>query len=136
MVVEKALRRLTILQNGQSIKTYTVALGKNSLGPKTRKGDGRTPEGVYVIDKKNAKSKFHLALHISYPDIDDKARAKSLGVPPGDGIMIHGIKDRLSWIGSRHIVEDWTQGCIAVTNSEIEEIWKMVPRGTVIEILP
>ncbi len=136
VVVEKALRRLTLFQNGKSIKTYKVALGKNPVGPKVKTGDGRTPEGIYSIDGRNPNSAFHLALHISYPNAADKAWAKSLGVPPGGDIMIHGIKNRLGWLGSLHRLLDWTQGCIAVTNTEIEEIWKTVPDGTLVEIVP
>jgi murein L,D-transpeptidase YafK len=136
VLVEKALRRLTLFQNGKSIKTYKVALGKNPVGPKVQKGDGRTPEGIYSIDARNPNSAFHLALHISYPNAADKARAESLGVPSGGGIMIHGIKNWLGWLGSLHRLSDWTQGCIAVTNTEIEEIWKRVPNGTVVEIVP
>jgi murein L,D-transpeptidase YafK len=136
VLVEKSLRRMTLSQNGKSIKTYKVALGKNPVGPKVQKGDGRTPEGIYSIDGRNTNGAFHLALHISYPNAADKARAESLGVPPGGDIMIHGIKNGLGWLGSLHRLSDWTQGCIAVTNTEVEEIWKMVPNGTVIEIVP
>ncbi len=136
VLVEKALRRLTLFQNGKPIKTFRVALGKNPVGPKVQHGDGRTPEGSYFIDGRKSNSAFHLALHISYPNAADKARAESLGVPPGEDILIHGLKNGLGWLGSLHRLLDWTQGCIAVTNTEIEEIWKMVPNAAVVEIVP
>ncbi len=136
VLVEKALRQLTLFQNGKPIKTYKVALGKNPMGPKMQKGDGRTPEGIYSIDGRKPNSVFHLALRISYPNAADKARAASMGVPTGGDIMIHGIRKGLGWLGSLHRLSDWTQGCIAVTNAEIEEIWKTVPNGTVVEIVP
>jgi len=136
VLVEKALRRLTLFQNGKPIKTYKVALGKNPVGSKVQRGDGRTPEGSYFIDGKKSNSAFHLALHISYPNSGDKTRAESLGVAPGGDILIHGLRNGLGWLGPLHRLSDWTQGCIAVTNSEIEEIWKMVPNGTVVEIVP
>jgi murein L,D-transpeptidase YafK len=136
VLVKKALRQLSLFQNGKPIKTYKVALGKNPIGPKVQKGDGRTPEGIYLIDGRKPNSAFHLALHISYPNVADKARSESLGVPLGGDIMIHGIKNGLGWLGSLHRLLDWTQGCIAVTNAEIEEIWNMVPDGTIVEIVP
>ena len=136
VLVEKALRRLTLFQNGKPIKTYKIVLGKNPVGPKVQQGDGRTPEGIYFVDEKKSKSRFHLALHISYPNAADKARAESLGVPPGGDILIHGLRNGLGWLGPLHRLLDWTQGCIAVTNAEIEEIWKAVPNETVVEIVP
>jgi len=136
VLVEKALRQLTLFKDGKPIKTYKIALGPNPVGPKVQEGDGRTPEGLYTIEGRNPNSSFHLALRISYPNAADRTLAKSLGVPPGGDIMIHGIKNGFGWIGSVHRLSDWTQGCIAVTNSEIEEIWKMVPNGTVVEIVP
>jgi murein L,D-transpeptidase YafK len=136
ILVEKALRQLTLFKSGKPIKTYKIALGNNPLGAKVKKTDGRTPEGIYSIDGRNPKSAFHLSLHISYPNAADIKRAKALGVDPGGLIMIHGIKNGLGWIGKLHTLSDWTQGCIAVTDSEIEEIWELVPNGTIVEIVP
>jgi murein L,D-transpeptidase YafK len=99
-------------------------------------GDGRTPEGIYSVDGRNPKSAFHFSLHLSYPNSADTARASAMGVPPGGDIMIHGIKNGLGWLGSLHRFVDWTQGCVAVTNDEIEEIWDMVPDGIRVEIVP
>lgn len=136
ILVEKALRRLTLFRNGKPLKAYKVALGPNPVGAKVKEGDGRTPEGLYTIIGRNPKSAFHLSLRISYPNSADKARAESLGVSPGGDIMIHGITNGFGWIGSYHRLWDWTRGCIAVTNAEIEEIWRMVPNGAVVEIVP
>jgi murein L,D-transpeptidase YafK len=136
VLVEKAARKLTLIQNGNPVRTYRIALGKNPEGPKVQEGDGRTPEGLYVIDWRNPRSAFHLSLHISYPNAADRTQAQALGVQPGGDIMIHGVKDELSPLGSAHRPSDWTEGCIAVTNDEIEEIWNLVPDGTVVEIVP
>lgn len=136
IVIEKEKRVMMLLQNGGPIRTYQIALGKNPVGPKIKEGDKRTPEGRYFIDFKKRQSQFHLALHISYPSQKDKLRAKKLGVPPGGDILIHGLKKGSEWIGSRHTKWNWTAGCIAVTNSEIEEIWNLVPNGTAVEIRP
>ncbi len=136
VVIEKKARRLTLYSKGEPIKVYKIALGRNSEGPKQREGDDKTPEGMYTIDSRNHQSGYHLALHISYPNEKDKLAAKSLGVSPGGGIMIHGIKNGLGWLGGLHRLFDWTKGCIAVTDREIEEIDKLVPNGTVVEIRP
>ncbi len=136
ILVEKKARRLTLLAKGQVIKTYKVALGRSSAGPKEREGDNKTPEGTYIIDSRNMKSNYYLALHISYPNAKDINRARELGVSPGGDIMIHGIKEGFGWIGGCHRWLDWTKGCIAVTNNEIDEIVKLVPIGTVVEIRP
>jgi murein L,D-transpeptidase YafK len=136
ILIEKKERRLTLLSKGEALKTYKIALGKNPNGPKERKGDGKTPEGIYVIDSRNKTSRYHLSLHISYPNGKDKKRAKELGVSPGGDIMIHGIKNDFSWVGDFHTLVDWTEGCIAVTDEEIEEIDKLAPNGTLVEIRP
>ena len=136
VLVEKKERRLTLLSKGEVIKTYRVALGASPIGPKERQGDNKTPEGIYVIDSRNTRSRYHLSLRISYPNERDRRRARELGVPPGGDIMIHGLKNGFSWIGASHIEDDWTNGCIAVTNQEIEEIYRFVPDGTIIEIRP
>ncbi len=136
VVVEKGARRLTLLKNARTLKTYRVALGSDPVGRKQQEGDGRTPEGSYVIDAHKPDSAFHQALHISYPNAADRASAASRGVSPGGAIMIHGLPNGMAWLGSLHTLTDWTQGCIAVTNDEIEELWRAVPDGTPIEIKP
>ncbi|PYU91915.1 MAG: hypothetical protein DMG25_13380 [Acidobacteria bacterium] len=136
VVVAKGQRVLVLMSKENVLKTYHVALGKQPKGPKMREGDGKTPEGHYVIDRRNAKSRFHLALHISYPSVADVQNARKLGVSPGGDIMIHGLPSGWGWMGALHTKWDWTDGCIAVTNAEIEEIWRAVPNGTPIEIRP
>ena len=136
ILIEKSARRLMLISQGEVLKTYKIALGGNPIGPKERQGDNKTPEGTYVIDGRNKDSRFHLSLHISYPNERDKNRAKELGDSPGGDIMIHGIKNGSSWVGDGHAKVDWTKGCIAVTNEEIEEIAKLAPNGTIVEIRP
>jgi len=136
VLIEKKERRLTLLSKGEVIKTYKIALGGNPIGPKERQCDNKTPEGTYIIDSRNRDSGYHLSLHISYPNEKDKMRAKELGVSPGVDIMIHGIKNGLSWVGASHAEVDWTKGCIAVKDEEMEKIYKLVPNGTIVEIRP
>jgi tetratricopeptide (TPR) repeat protein len=136
ILIEKNARRMTLISQGEALKSYKIALGGNPVGPKERQGDNKTPEGIYVIDGRNRDSRFHLSLHISYPNERDKQRAKELGVSPGGDIMIHGIKNGLSWVGDAHAGIDWTKGCIAVTDEEIEEIARLAPNGTIAEIRP
>jgi len=136
VVVMKKERRLLLLRrDGRMMKSYRVALGPHPVGHKLRQGDGRTPEGVYIIDGRNANSRFHLSLHVSYPDAVDAARAESAGSSAGGDIMIHGV-GRESRGRKLHPRRDWTEGCIAVNDREIEEIWAAVPDGTPIEIRP
>ena len=138
ILVVKNERRLELLRGGRVLKTYRVALGRYPSGPKTQEGDSKTPEGIYRIDYRIDRdlSKFHRALHISYPNAQDRARAARLGVDPGDEIMIHGLPEDWSARQLDHPRLDWTQGCIAVTDREMDEIWRMVDNGTVIEIRP
>jgi murein L,D-transpeptidase YafK len=136
ILVVKSQHSMTLLANGKVLKTYKVALGRGTGKAKQREGDHETPEGHYIIDSRNAHSHFHRALHISYPNIDDRKRAQAAGVSPGGQIMIHGIQNGLGWIGSLQHEIDWTDGCIAVTDAEIEEVWNLVPIGTRIEIRP
>jgi tetratricopeptide (TPR) repeat protein len=136
VLIEKAKRRLTLILEGEAIKAYKIALGGNPVGPKERQGDKKTPEGIYTIVSRNRHSNYHLSLRISYPNEKDAKRAKELGVSPGGDIMIHGIKNGLSWVGGFHTQVDWTEGCIAVTNKEMEEIARLVPNGTPVEIKP
>ena len=136
VLIEKKKRLLTLISGGQAIKTYKIALGGNPVGPKERRGDNKTPEGNYTIVSRNRRSDYHLSLRISYPNGKDKKRAKELGVSPGGDIMIHGIKNGLGWLGGFHSEIDWTEGCIAVTDNEMEEIARLVPNGTPVEIRP
>jgi len=136
VLVEKSERRMTLLHDGSTVKTYRVSLGREPVGDKERQGDGRTPEGTYRIDRRNAASQYHLSLHIAYPDEVHRARARKLGVSPGGDIFIHGLPNGFAWTGRAQHFTDWTAGCIAVGNDEIEEIWKLVSDGTPIEIRP
>ena len=134
--VDKSARTLTLLRGTEIIRTYRVSLGSAPDGHKSREGDRRTPEGRYSVDSRNPRSRFHLALHISYPNAGDRLNAQRQSVPPGGDIMIHGLPNGLSWLDRLHLRRDWTDGCVAVTNSEMEEIWAHVATGTTIEILP
>jgi hypothetical protein len=136
ILVEKGERRLTLYLKGEVFKSYKIALGGNPVGPKERQGDHKTPEGNYFVDAKNRNSEYHLSLHLSYPNEKDRQRARELGVSPGGDIMIHGIKNGFAWVGDAHAEVDWTKGCIAVTDEEIEEIDKLTPVGTPVEIRP
>jgi murein L,D-transpeptidase YafK len=127
---------MELMHDGKVLETYKVALGGEPVGPKTQQGDHRTPEGVYVIDRRNSHSQFHRALHISYPNAEDKARARKLGVSPGGDLYIHGLPNGYGFVGSAHRARDWTDGCIAVTDPEIEEIWRLVDNGTPVDIRP
>jgi murein L,D-transpeptidase YafK len=136
ILVEKSAHRLSLYQRGRAVRTYLVALGQQPVGDKVRRGDMRTPEGRFTIEARNPGSRYHRALRISYPDAAHRARAHALGVSPGGDIMIHGLPPRQAWVGPAHRDFDWTEGCIAVTNAEIEEIWSAVPIGTPIHITP
>ncbi len=135
VLVLKHRRELLLMHGNKVLRTYPIALGFHPEGPKHREGDGRTPEGSYVIDGRLPASHYHLALHISYPNAVDRAHATALSEEPGGAIMIHGMP---SWFGRDDLqfAADWTNGCIAVSNSAIEEIWRAVDDGTVIEIHP
>ena len=136
IVVHKANRTLDLYSGGEIVRTYHVSLGRSPVGPKTQAGDGRTPEGNYRLDYRKLDSSFHRALHISYPSAADISGASARGVAPGGNVMVHGMKNRLGWIGRAHRLIDWTDGCVAVTDSEIEEILGAVPDGTPITIVP
>ena len=138
IVVLKSRRQLVLLKKDQVLKIYKIALGRYPQGHKIEKGDSKTPEGTYIIDYRidRRKSKFYRALHISYPNALDKARAARIRVDPGGQIMIHGLPTKWTARELNHPNLDWTQGCIGVTNSEIDEIWKLVRNGTPIEIHP
>jgi len=136
VLIEKKARRLTLLRDGVVLRTYGIALGDYPVGPKRCQGDGRTPEGTYVIDSRNQNSHYHRSLHISYPNASDQRAAKGAKCNPGGDIFIHGLPNGQGWIGKAHMLHDWTLGCIAVTDEEIEEIWRMVPNQTLVEIKP
>jgi len=135
-LLKKSDRKLSIFRDGKSLKTYRVALGGNPIGAKEQEGDRKTPEGVYTIDYRNPNSDYHLALHVSYPSDEDNTRAAQRGVNAGFDIMIHGLPNGHGWIGAFHRWKDWTAGCIALTDEEIEELWRVTPDGTPIEIRP
>ena len=132
----KGARRLLLVQGTRVLRDYRVALGKNPTGPKRNHGDGRTPEGRYILDSRSADSAFHRAIHISYPNTADIEFARRAGLDPGAGVMIHGLPDGEQWVGDVHREYDWTNGCIAVTDDEMDEIWELVNDGTPIEIRP
>jgi murein L,D-transpeptidase YafK len=136
IVVLKKDRTLQLFHADKMLRSYKVSLGGEPRGPKTCQGDHRTPEGQYTVDARNAGSKFHRSLHISYPNADDRRRAASAHCSPGGDIMIHGLPNGYGSIGAAHRLKDWTDGCVAVTDQEIEEIWKLVPNGTPVDIRP
>jgi murein L,D-transpeptidase YafK len=136
VLVLKAARRLLLLQGDRVLRDYEIALGRNSIGPKRHQGDARTPEGRYRIDSRVADSRYHRALHISYPNQDDLDFARRAGIEPGGDVMIHGLPDGERWVGEVHRTYDWTNGCIALTDDEMSEIWELVDDGTPIEIRP
>ena len=136
VIVLKGERKLVLMRGDEVIKIYRVALGRYAKGPKARLGDAKTPEGSYTLDYRLTKSVFHKAIHISYPNARDRAVARAQGVRPGGKIMIHGLAKNWTADDLNHPNLDWTQGCIAVTNREIDEIWKLVSDGTPIDIYP
>lgn len=136
VVVDKSDRTLTLYSRGAPVRIYFIALGKNPTGDKVHEGDNRTPEGVFRLIGRNPQSKFHLALRISYPDIRHVERARAKGLEPGGDIMVHGLAPEFASAGNAHRLQDWTNGCIALTNEEIEELWSAVTDGTPIEIRP
>jgi murein L,D-transpeptidase YafK len=136
VVVLKQARTLELFSHGKVIKTYKVALGGDPIGPKTRQGDHKTPEGVYMLDFRNAHSQFYKSIHISYPSARDRAQARKNGVSPGGDVFVHGLPNGYGAVGAAHRLKDWTDGCVAVTDEEIDEIWRAVTDGTPIEIRP
>lgn len=136
IIVKKNQRKMELYANGRLIKDYKISLGFSPIGPKQQEGDGKTPEGEYTIISKNPNSQFHKSLKISYPNAADKKNAKNMKISPGGDIMIHGLGRQFSYLGKLHTLHDWTLGCIAVTNEEIDEIWKIVKEGTIVKIEP
>lgn len=134
--VVKSDHKLQLLAGENLLREFHVVFGANPTGHKVQQGDERTPEGSYVLDYKKADSAFHKSIHISYPNAKDIAAAKSLGVNPGGQIMIHGQKNRLGWLSFVSRYYNWTNGCVALSNSDMDEVWSLVKEGTPIEILP
>ena len=136
VIVMKKERTLTLISGDKVLKIYKVALGGDPIGPKRMEGDHKTPEGSYILDRRNPKSKYYRSIHISYPSEEDRERARKSGVSPGGDVMVHGLPNGFGWLGATHRTQDWTDGCIAVTDQEMDEIWSAVPDGTPIEIKP
>ena len=136
VLVIKSERKMYLIRGGAVFKEYDIMLGLNPLGHKQQKGDNRTPEGHYMLDGRNPQSRYHRSIHISYPNQADRKRARERGVDPGRYIAIHGLPEKSEEEAWHFIERDWTNGCIAVTNPAIEEIWKLVKDGTPIEIRP
>lgn len=136
VVVKKSARKLFLYAGDELLRSYEVALGRNPVGHKERRGDFRTPEGKYLLDWRNPQSRFYRSIHISYPNENDRRRAAAMGVDPGGSIMIHGVPNRYRDNQEFIISLNWTEGCIAVTNKDMEEIWALVADNTPIEILP
>ena len=134
VLVDKSDGKLYLLKDGTVFAEYSVAFGAKPEGHKQQEGDERTPEGHYLLDYKKSDSSFYKAIHISYPNEADKQAAAAKGVDPGGLIMIHGQRNRLGWLSFITQRFNWTDGCIAVTNSEMDEIWNSVPANTPIEI--
>ena len=134
ILVEKTARRMSLMQDGKVLRVYPIALGFAPNGDKERQGDGRTPEGIFRIDRRNDRSAFHLSLGLDYPQPEDHARAKAGGYDPGGDIMIHGQPNAL---GETAVLrQDWTAGCMALSNAEMREVWAVTPIGTLVEIRP
>lgn len=134
--VDKSERRMELVSKGEVVRSYRIALGGEPVGHKQREGDLRTPEGRYMLNCRNPKSAAYKSIHISYPNKDDKAAARTLGADPGGMVMIHGQFNGYGWAAPVTQWFDWTRGCIAVTNAEMDEIWSLVKNGTPIEISP
>jgi len=136
VLVNKQARKLFLLKQGRILKQYRISLGQDPIGHKSEQGDSKTPQGSYVLDWKNPHSHYFLSIHISYPNARDRARAIDAGVSPGGDIMIHGLPNGWGWLSFVFKGWDWTDGCIAVSNTEMQEIWNSVATGTPVEILP
>lgn len=134
--VDKLGRRLYLMLGGEVVRSFPVALGGNPVGHKQQEGDRRTPEGRYVLDFRKADSAYHRALHISYPDANDSESARLRGVSPGGAVMIHGQRNGFGWMAPLVQRFDWTDGCIALSNADMDVVWTLVEPGTPIEIFP
>ena len=136
ILVDKSDRTLSLVRDGETVRTYAVGLGFEPEGDKARQGDGRTPEGIFHIGRRNDASRFHLSLGLDYPRPEDVARASAGGYSPGGDIFIHGQPNGLDLGPRARVAGDWTDGCVAVTNANIEEVWAVAPLGTTVEIRP
>lgn len=136
VLIEKSERKLHLLKNGVSFRSFDIALGIRPVGNKTQEGDFMTPEGTYLLDSRNSGSDFFLAIHVSYPNQQDRRNAKRIGVNPGGAIMIHGQPNSPTKSEVYYRTQDWTNGCIAVSNSDMIDIWLMTTDDTLIEIRP
>jgi murein L,D-transpeptidase YafK len=134
IVVEKSLHWMSVYRAGRLVREFRVSLGRGGPGPKQRQGDARVPEGLYRITAHNPNSAYHRSLRIGYPTVQQTRAALARGVDPGGDIMIHGLPNGDGDVGSRHVLIDWTDGCVAVTDREIEWLYRAVPNGTPIEI--
>lgn len=136
IVVFKSQRKLKLLRKGEVIRTYPIALGRNPVGPKLWRGDGKTPEGTYFIDRRNPASEYHLSMHISYPETADLKRAAAMNVDPGGNVLIHGEPNILNHEGKANLLKDWTAGCIGLHNTDMDEVWRLTDDGVTVEIHP
>ena len=136
ILVLKSARKLQLISDGKPIKSYRISLGKQPKGPKLQEGDKRTPEGLYWVDWRKKSDKFNLAMHINYPNVSDAAQARRQGLNPGSMIMIHGTPDSEENPEELFHTLDWTDGCIAMKNYEMREVWSLVKDGTLVEIRP
>ncbi len=134
ILIEKSARKLTVFRQGVPVRTYQIALGFAPAGDKVQQGDGKTPEGTFTINRRNPQSSYHLSLGIDYPQASDRSRATAAGIDPGGDIFIHGQPNGVGRLAT--IPYDWTAGCIAVSDTEIEELWRVVGNGTTVEIRP
>lgn len=136
IIVLKAERKLLLMRDGAVLSWFWIALGRNPTGPKVQAGDGRTPEGLYFVERRDPGSYFYRALRISYPNPQDAEQARRRGVDPGDNIRIHALPPGFGPVGPGERMMDWTDGCIAVTNADMDQIWARVGVGTPVEIRP
>jgi murein L,D-transpeptidase YafK len=136
VVIDKTERKLHLIKDGEAFRTFDIALGIRPTGDKESEGDFRTTEGSYLLDTRNPNSDFFLSIHISYPNRQDTQQARAMGLPPGGAIMIHGQPNTPSRSEAYYRTQDWTNGCIAVSNSDMIDIWLMTSNNTPIEILP
>ncbi len=136
VVIEKDARKLHLMRDGEAFRTFDIALGMQPVGHKVQEGDFRTPEGRYRLDARNPNSEYFLSIHVSYPNLADRRKARSLGVDPGGAIMIHGQPNEPTRSETYYRTQDWTNGCIAVSNSDMIDIWLMTNDNTPIDIRP
>ncbi len=136
VLVEKGDRELHLMHDGSIFRTFDIALGIQPRGDKQQEGDFRTPEGRYILDSRNPNSEYFLSIHISYPNQQDRREARQLGVNPGGAIMVHGQPNTPTRSEAYYRTQDWTNGCIALSNSDMIDMWLMTGENTPIEIRP